>query len=372
MHLINLKLSCKEAIGDGTEIVCMNNDYVVRITAEDCGTFTDSPIKKLIVKQGREYYEVDIVRTGTPSNYKLEAKLPPLEHNHYVELGVCGKASDGITINYASTAAKFKCVKSALNGVVIPKGDPKLEALKVTENGTYKAVDKQIDGFYEVDVDIEMKREEARTVTLNMQSGHQKILPTSEKCVMTSVTVHKPAALCPENIRNGIHIAGITGSLEYHSMEKVISADGEYTPSQGYEGFSKVIVDVGKSRIDKVLNFADNDNPSFEHPYTNKVAYELSKSGIVACLDTGDAIQVTAQNVGDCVVTIYDLDADNNIVNTTYYTVYVINNSTTPVGTFRIKNNGEYKISNYMYVDVQVTKPSAYIEGNVLYIRNLQ
>ena len=60
---------------------------------------------------------------------------------------------------------------------------------------------------------LEVPATEERTVELSMPSGDQVIQPTSGK-VMSKVTVRKPAALLPENIKSGVSIGGVTGTYE--------------------------------------------------------------------------------------------------------------------------------------------------------------
>ena len=56
------------------------------------------------------------------------------------------------------------------------------------------------------------KPEETKTVELSMASGNQTITPTSGS-VLTSVTVNKPATMLPENIKDGVNIGGVIGTL---------------------------------------------------------------------------------------------------------------------------------------------------------------
>ena len=56
------------------------------------------------------------------------------------------------------------------------------------------------------------KEEEAVTTALNLANGNQTVLPTAGK-VLSSVTIEKPATLLPENIAEGVDIAGIIGTL---------------------------------------------------------------------------------------------------------------------------------------------------------------
>lgn len=82
--------------------------------------------------------------------------------------------------------------------------------------------------------------------------------PTTEEQTFTSteyegygtVTVNPVTAaidsdIIAENIKTGIEILGVTGTLEPLSGEtKTITANGTYTPSSGYNGFTSVTVEV--------------------------------------------------------------------------------------------------------------------------------
>ena len=54
---------------------------------------------------------------------------------------------------------------------------------------------------------------ETKTVALSMANGNQVISRSSTKYLST-VTVQKPATLLPENIKSGVNIGGVVGTLE--------------------------------------------------------------------------------------------------------------------------------------------------------------
>ena len=216
MHIINLSIKCKEATGDGTKIVCLNSDYKVRITAEDCGTFTNAPVKKLIVRHGKEYYEVDIKsELEDDGQTYLQAELPPIEWKEYVHLGVCGKNSENAKPTYTSKSAKFECDDSVLNGVVILRAAPKLTSLDVTANGTYRATDTGDDGYYVVNVNTFTKTEVTKEVDLDFMYGDQEVVPTFNTQSLSKVIIKQPSTLSSGNIVKGVTIAGITGSYTH-------------------------------------------------------------------------------------------------------------------------------------------------------------
>lgn len=343
MPIINLSVKDKQASGDGTKIVCMNGDYFVRITTEDCEAFEDSAVQKLIVRYGLEYKEAEIQYIYEPStgNY-AEAKLPLIEHQTEVYLGVMGKDVDDPNVepNFTSMPAKFECVKSVLCGALIAKGDPKLIDLEVTSNGTFTARDHDADGFYEVDVQVPMPAQESRTVELAMSGGDQTIEPTVSDRVMSKVVITKPLTLTPENIKKDVIIGGVKGIYEKKFTETEITLDGEYTPPEGFDGFSKIVVNVGKSNFEKLMHVGD----TFTYDYDAAVQIKLDTAGIVSYMNDGNIITFTAIDLGSCVATIDDLDANGKVIRTTHYniTVSIEEDFTTPVEANSVDAMQEY------------------------------
>lgn len=247
MPIINLTIQGKQAIGDGTKIVCMNSDYVVQVTLKDCDLFINSPVRNLVVKEGWEYTEVPITREVVDGKNVLQAVLPPIGNIPYVELGVVGKEDDtpGVEPNFTSKPARFWCDRSVLNGAVIPRDDPTLVHLSAVENGTYKASDKGADGFYEVEVLVPSKIEEPRVVDLYMLEGNQVIEPSGVNRTMKQVTVTKPVGLIPGNIRKDINIGGVVGTYAPNLIKKEINANGDYVAlDEGADGFYVAKVNV--------------------------------------------------------------------------------------------------------------------------------
>lgn len=70
------------------------------------------------------------------------------------------------------------------------------------------------------------KPEQSVELPLNVTSGNQVIVPDSG-FALSSVTVLKPEDLIPENIRNGINIGGVTGTLKGGPV--IPSYEGSYT-----------------------------------------------------------------------------------------------------------------------------------------------
>lgn len=60
------------------------------------------------------------------------------------------------------------------------------------------------------------KTEQSKTIILSMASGNQTVTPDSGK-VLNKVIITKPDTLIPENIKKGVTICGVTGTLESSS-----------------------------------------------------------------------------------------------------------------------------------------------------------
>lgn len=321
MPIINLTLQGKQAIGDGTKIVCMNGDYLVRFTFNDCEEFVKLPVKRLVVKYGRESKEAAIESVTENGKTFFQAELPVIECQKSVEIGVYGKESNEMLIEpkFTSTSAKFECEKSALCGVVIVHKDPKLDTLYITRNGRYTAADDGVDGYYYVDVHIEEAATEQRTAALSMQYGNQVVYPSAEDRAMSQVTITKPVTMVPENIKKGVNIGGVIGTYTKTVMETEIFQDGEYTPPAGVDGFSRVIVNVGSGNYAKVMRIGD----TFTYDYEASVNITIDTPGIVKYENDGDVIIFTAIGKGSCSIVLKDMDHMGGAVRTLHYAIIV-------------------------------------------------
>lgn len=91
---------------------------------------------------------------------------------------------------------------------------------------------------------------ETKTVDLAMGSGNQVISKSSGKDGMTQVTITKPSTMLPANIKKGVNIGGVVGSLEAPSLQDskavTITSNGEttITPDAPYDAMKNVAVTV--------------------------------------------------------------------------------------------------------------------------------
>lgn len=319
MPIINLTLHGKAAKGDGTKIVCVNSDYVVRLVPNDCDSFLESPIKKLVVKIGSEYFESDFKSVTDDGRQYWQAEMPPVSNCKSIELGACGKLEANGTPEYSSEPATFECIKSIMCGAAVLHKDPELTSVYITSNGRHTAADHGADGFYEVDVNVAAAAIEQRTVALSMSSGNQTITPSVADRNMSQVTITKPLTLIPDNIREGVDIGGVIGNYRKTLVETEVFQDGEYAPPAGADGFSKVIVQVGTGNDHKLLRIGD----SFTYDYDTSVNITIDVPGIIKYENDGDVIIFTAIGNGSCSVLLRDMDAEGKVVKTNHYAILV-------------------------------------------------
>lgn len=319
MPIINLKIQGKQTIGDGTKIVCMNQDYKVRLELTDCDGFVNSPVKQLIVKAGTDYQQTSIDEITENGQTVLEASLPIFDCAKTVELGVCGRESEDDDPTFTSKPALFECEKSILCGALVLRGDPKLSSLEVTSNGLYSAADEGVDGFYEVYVAVSDYISESRTVGLSMAYGNQHIYPSKAGALLSEVTITKPTTLIPSNIKRGVDIGGVVGTYDKVLEELIVHQDGEYNPRSGTDGFSKVTVNVGSNNYAKLMRVGN----TFTYDFNTSVNITIDVPGVVKYENDGDFIIFTAIGKGSCSVVLKDFDAEGTVVATVHYAITV-------------------------------------------------
>lgn len=116
----------------------------------------------------------------------------------------------------------------------------------INENGTYRP-DSPYTGFSEVVVNVKAKKQ---PLQITPKTTSQTFSTNDEYTGYDPVTVEAVTAsidsdIIATNIRKGINILGVVGTLvESKTQELQVTANGTYTPSQGYTGFSKVSVNI--------------------------------------------------------------------------------------------------------------------------------
>ncbi len=173
---------------------------------------------------------------------KLQSKSVATNGSVVADEGYCGL--DSVTVAVPATPTEEKTVDLAMasgNQVISPDAGKNLSKVIVTKPSTLVA------GNIKTGVSIggvtgtleAKKEEEAKTVDLAMASGDQTIPPTTGK-VLSSVTVKKPTTMLPENIAKDVTIGGVTGTLETRKEEQ------EKSVNITENGTQDIIPDTGK------------------------------------------------------------------------------------------------------------------------------
>jgi hypothetical protein len=147
---------------------------------------------------------------------KLQSKSVATNGSVVADEGYCGL--DSVTVAVPATPTQEKTVDLAMasgNQIISPDAGKNLSKVTVTKPSTLVA------GNIKTGVSIggvtgtleAKKEEETKTVDLAIASGNQTITPTSGK-VLSQVVVKKPATMLPENIKKNVNIGGVTGTLE--------------------------------------------------------------------------------------------------------------------------------------------------------------
>ena len=88
-----------------------------------------------------------------------------------------------------------------------------IAALTATGTKTLNTAGKYCEGDIVVENEVAAVPTEAKTVDLSMPSGNHTVSPSSGK-FLSEVTIKKPATMLPENIKKGVNIGGVVGTLE--------------------------------------------------------------------------------------------------------------------------------------------------------------
>ena len=163
---------------------------------------------------------------------KLQSKSVATNGSVVADEGYCGL--DSVTVDVPATPTQEKTVDLAMasgNQIISPDAGKNLSKVTVTKPSTLVA------GNIKTGVSIggvtgtleASKEEETKEVDLAMSSGNQTITPTSGK-VLSQVVVKKPATMLPENIKKNVNIGGVTGTLESGGGGELNIAYGNTAP----------------------------------------------------------------------------------------------------------------------------------------------
>lgn len=163
---------------------------------------------------------------------KLQSKSVATNGSVVADEGYCGL--DSVTVAVPATPTQEKTVDLAMasgNQVISPDAGKNLSKVTVKKPATFVAENiKTGVSIGGITGTLEAKKdEEAKTVDLAMASGNQTIIPTSGK-VLSQVVVKKPATMLPENIKKDVNIGGVTGTLESGGGAKLNIAYGDTAP----------------------------------------------------------------------------------------------------------------------------------------------
>lgn len=134
-----------------------------------------------------------------------------------------------------------------VTGTYESSGELQEKTVMPTEN--VQAVTPDADYYGLLKVTVEAIKTQNYTIT---PSREEQIVSASGGRYIKQVTVNPVTAgidsnIVPENIRKDVTILGVTGTVSATApvlQEKTVTENGEVTPDEGYDGLSKVIVNV--------------------------------------------------------------------------------------------------------------------------------
>lgn len=189
------------------------------------------------------------------------------------------KSAQTITSDSQYDGLSSVTVNAIPSNYIIPSGSQ-----NITANGTYDVTEK---ASVVVNVDT-AKPEQTKTVDLAMASGNQ-VVPSDSGYVLTEVTIIKPSTLVAGNIKSGVSIGGVTGTLEAAKEEQTKTV--EITSN----GTTKITADSGKVLTEVTVTV----NVSSEQPTLNAPTISLSDSTLTITNPATNGNFATAYKVYD-------------------------------------------------------------------------
>ena len=187
--------------------------------------------------------EIGSIDTAKPEQNKT---LTVISNGTQTVKSDTGKVLNSVTVvtNVPATPIEEKTVDLAMasgNQVVTPTSGKNLTKVTVNKPTTLVAsnIKKGVSIGGVTGTLLPAKTEQSKTVVLAMASGNQVVSPNSGK-VLSGVTITKPTTLVASNIKKGVTIGGVTGTYKGESSS---SSDGEevWTLDQSFS--SKLALD---------------------------------------------------------------------------------------------------------------------------------
>lgn len=232
---------------------------------------------------------------------QIQNYLVPDEYTGYGEL-IINPVTSSIDSNILAENIKKDVTILGVKGTCV---ETLTTDIAITENGIYEP-ETPYTGFDKVTVDINTVNN--TTLSITPQITTQEFAPEEpytgfETVSVKAVTSDIDANIIPTNIKSGIEILGVTGSVtELSGQTKTITANGTYTPDEGYNAITSVIVDINTVN-NTDITITDNGEFTPEEPYTGfgKVTVDVSsklEEVTVTPQDTITTILPSEGNIG--------------------------------------------------------------------------
>ena len=247
---------------------------------------------------------------------KLQSKSVATNGSVVADEGYCGL--DSVTVAVPATPTQEKTVDLAMasgDQIIPPDAGKNLSKVTVKKPATFVAENiKTGVSIGGVTGTLEAKKdEEAKEVDLAMASGNQTITPTSGK-VLSQVVVKKPATLIAGNIKKDVNIGGVTGTLEPQTAPKLQTKT--VTPTKSQQSVSPDSGYDGLSGVTVEAIPADYVIPTGTVNITSNGTHDVSgkASVVVAVPSSQPTLNAPTIAINDKTLTITNSASNGNFV----------------------------------------------------------